>query len=445
MDTSAVPGPRSPRLMQGFAYFRKPLALLDDCAKRFGNCFTLRVPTLPDMVYVSDPDVISEIFARDGTDAIETGSIFASVMAPVVGAHSMLVIDGDEHKRHRGATMPYFARGQFARLGDAIIELADREIATWPNDVVFAMRPKMQNITLQVMLRILFGDRSQSVFTQDLLRRAFGVGPNPFIFYRWGRVDLGPRSPWGGFLRIRREITDAIIAEIRRRRADDQQSSEDVLGSMMKTRGDDGATMSDEELIDETWTLINAGNDTTATALAWAIYHVVRHPEVLAELRREVSALSRPTAQQLAQLPYLDATVREVLRISPIFLFVGRRLKEPMRVGDRELPAGATVAPCIYLAHRRPDIWKDPERFNPRRFLDQRYPAHQYFPFGGGIRHCIGAALAIYEMKLVLARVFARVDLHLKPGYVAKPRWYFNFIAPSDELPVVARSISSSN
>ena len=421
MNTSAVPGPKSPRLLQGFAYLRDPLALFDDCARKYGDCFTLRVPTLPATICLSDPEAIREIFARDGTDAIETGSIFASVMAPVVGEHSMLVIDGDEHRRHRSITMPYFARAQFARLGDTIVELTDREISTWPSGTPFPMRPRMQNITLQVMLRILFGEHATSVFTPDLLRRAFGVGPNPFIFYRWARVDLGPRSPWGGFLRIHREVTESILAEIRRRRVNGR-SSEDVLASMMRPHGDNGGTMSDEELTDEVWTLINAGNDTTATALAWAIYHLACSPEVLAELRREQSSLGNPTTDQLAQLPYLDATVREVLRISPIFLMVGRRLKEPMRVGDRELPAGTTVAPCIYLPHRRPDIWHEPKRFNPRRFLDERHPAHHFFPFGGGIRHCIGAALAIYEMKLVLARVFSRMELRLRratsPGRV---------------------------
>lgn len=210
-----------------------------------------------------------------------------------------------------------------------------------------------------------------------------------------------------------------------------------MLAAMMDAREGTRAAMSEPELIDESWTLVNAGNDTTATSLAWAIYYIVSNPEVLAELRSDLGQGGEWSADRIAQQPYLDATVKEVTRIAPIFLFVLRRLAEPMRVGKRELPTGTLVAPCIYLSHRRPDIWEEPERFNPRRFLDGRYPAHQYFPFGGRIRHCIGAAMATYEMKLVLARILTLADLKIAPSYVAKPKWLGNFIGPSKDLSVV--------
>lgn len=436
MQERGVPGPRSSRIAQGVALFRNPLALLDRCARDYGDCFRLRVFGFPDIAFLSDPDAIREIFAKDGTDAIDSGSIFASQIAPVIGEHSMLIIDGEEHRRHRGITMPYFARGQFARFGEAILEMAQREVASWPTGTSFPIRPRMQSITLKVILRIIFGEHSASVFKPDLLLRSFGRGPNPFVFYSWARVDLGPRSPWGGFVRIRRELTAGIIAEMERRRSAAERVEGDVLAAMMDARGETGAALSEQELIDEIWTLINAGNDTTATALAWAIYYIVSNPEVLVELRREIGIDGERSADQIAQLPYLDATVKEVMRIAPIFLFVLRRLTQPMRVGTRELPAGTLVAPCIYLAHRRPDVWEEPERFNPRRFLDRRDPAHNFFPFGGGIRYCIGAALATYEMKLVLAQVLIDADLKIAPGYVAKPKWLANFIGPSKDLPV---------
>ena len=224
---------------------------------------------------------------------------------------------------------------------------------------------------------------------------------------------------------------------MQRRRVTREPANGDILDAS-STRDDAGNGMEEQEIVDEIFTLIIAGNDTTATALAWAVYHIFRNRDVLAELRRELAALdpAQPAAQSIAALPYLDATVREVLRISPIFAFALRRLRQPMRLGRYDLPPGALIAPCIYLLHRRPDLWHEPSRFRPERFLEARHPSSHFLPFGGGIRHCLGAALATYEMKLVLARIVTRTELKLDDGYIPHPRWIGNFLGPSKNMPV---------
>lgn len=435
------PGPASSRFAQAFQFYVRPLEFFARCAQSYGDWFTVRIPTFPaPLTFVSDPEAIREIFAADGTEVLESGSFAAPVMAPVIGKHAMLIIDGAMHRRHREIIMPYFARGQFAKFGAAIIELVDREIASWPLGTRFPIRQRMRNITLQVILSVVFGtDRDSPVLAADVIRKMFGRDPSPWIFLRWARVDLGPLTLWGQFLRARGEIYRSIAAEMARRRSEPGDTRGDVLGALMEARDETGAGLEEQELLDEVLTMILAGNDTTATALSWAIYYILSSQEVLSELRRELSTAGGDggNSERIASLPYLDATVKEVLRIAPIFSFVMRRLTQPMRLAGRELPAGTIVVPCIYLVHHRTDIWDEPERFNPERFLDTRHPAHHFFPFGGGIRHCIGAALATYEMKLILARILSHVDLKLASGYSPRPVWLGNFLAPSKGMPVI--------
>ncbi len=435
------PGPASSRFAQAFQFYVRPLEFLARCARSYGDWFTVRIPTFPaPLTFVSSPEAIREIFAADGTELLESGSFAASVMAPVIGKHAMLIIDGAMHRRHREIIMPYFARGQFAKFGGTIIELVDREIATWPLGTRFPIRQRMRNITLQVILSVMFGrDRDTPVLAADVIRKMFSRDPSPWIFLRWARVDLGPLTLWGRFLRVRGEIYRSVAAEMGRRRSEPGDASGDVLAALMEARDETGGGLEEQELLDEVLTMILAGNDTTATALSWAMYYILSNPEVLSELRRELSTAGGDgtNPEHIANLPYLDATVKEVLRIAPIFPFVLRRLTQPMRLAGRDLPAGTIVAPCIYLVHHRTDIWDEPERFNPERFLDTRHPAHHFLPFGGGIRHCIGAALATYEMKLILARVLTHVDLKLANGYKPRPVWIGNFLAPSKGMPVI--------
>jgi len=439
MEPLAVPEVKTSRFIQAVEFYRRPLEFLERCAREHGDFFSLWPPAFPSPVtFISDPESIKEIFAADGTDRIESGAIMASTMAPVIGEHSMLILDGAKHRRHRGLMMPFFARAQFARFGDDIVRLVDEQVDGWTIGSRFPIRDKMRSITLQVILRIIFGSQASQVIESRLLHQFFSQTPSPLIFMKWLQKDLGPFSPWGRFLRLRDKVYGNIAAEMERRSAGRFIGDGDILSALMEARDDSGEAMEAQEIIDEIFTLIGAGNDTTATALSWAIYHILSNPNVLSRLRRELETDSRAhlTAELIVGLPYLEATVKEVLRISPIFPLIVRRLNEPMRLGRYHLPAGSLVGPCIYLVHRRADLWEEPRRFNPGRFLDARHPSNHFLPFGGGIRHCVGAALATYEMKLVLARIVACTELKLDDGYIPRPRWIGNFLGPSRNVPV---------
>lgn len=336
-----------------------------------------------------------------------------------------------------GLIMPYFMRGQFSKFGDTILQLTDREMAGWPQATRFPIRAKMREITLQVMLNLVFGEeRANSVIPPEVVQEFFGRDPSPLVFIRPLQRDLGPFPPWRSFLRLRNGIHRGIENEMAYRQSAPGGARNDVLAALMDARDETGAGLGEQEILDEVMTMVLAGNDTTATALAWAVYHIFRDPKVLAGLREEIETAGGDdlVAARITTLPYLDATVREVLRVAPIFLFTMRRLTRPMHLGKTEFAAGTIVAPCIYLVHHRADLWDEPERFNPNRFLDQRHPSHHFF--GGGTRHCVGAALATYEMKLVLSRIVIRADLQFDAGYVARAKWIGNFIGPSKGVPV---------
>ena len=439
MALPAVPQVRVSRFTQAMEFYRRPLEFLERCKREHGDFFVLWPPGFPTPVtFIGDPDAIKEIFAADGTDLIESGSIAAPMMESVIGQHSMLILDGAKHRRHRGLIMPFFARAQFARFGDEILRLVDERIDTWPIGRQFPVRDETRRITLEVILRIIFGGIGLQTIDSGLLRDFFSRTPSPLIFLRWLQKDLGPFSPWGRFLRLRDQLYGIITAEMEQRRAQPAAADGDILSALMEARDERGGAMETQEILDEIFTLIGAGNDTTATALSWAIYHIWSDPDVLNRLRQELApaANMESAASFMVGLPYLEATVKEVLRISPIFPLVLRRLNQPMQLGRYDVPAGSLVAPSIYLVHYRSDIWKNPERFNPDRFLDARYPSNHFLPFGGGVRHCIGAALATYEMKLILGRIVVRTELKLRSGYVPRPRWRVNFLGPSEDVPV---------
>jgi cytochrome P450 len=252
------------------------------------------------------------------------------------------------------------------------------------------------------------------------------------------RIEAGGWTPWGRFQRDRAAFRGIILEEIARRRAEPARARTDILSLLLEASDERGAPMADDELVDEMFTLLMAGHETTATALAWFFARVLPRPDVRARLDAE-----RPSAgdgvepARAVRLEYLDAAIKETMRINPPFPTIIRLLKAPQRIGNRELPAGVAVSPQIYLAHRRPESWPEPERFEPERFLGVRPNPWTYLPFGGGERRCLGAAFATYEMKVVLARVLSRTTLALAPGYEPRPVLRTVAVAPSRGVPVV--------
>src|SRR5262249_53549694 len=239
---------------------------------------------------------------------------------------------------------------------------------------------------------------------RDLLVTLLDRGTKPYVLLL--QVDLGPWSPWGRLMRISREVDEILFAEIARRRAERSSTQTDVLSMLVAARDQNGQPMTDRELRDEMFTLLVAGHETTATSLAWAFHRLLGNPDALERTRDELQRVTGGGAlkpSRVASLEYLAAVVKETLRLNPILPIVGRRLTTPMRIGGRALPAGGRATPCISLTHRRPDIWPNPARFDPTRFLGLRPSPYTFLPFGGGVRRCLGMAFALYEMKVVLA------------------------------------------
>jgi cytochrome P450 family 110 len=421
------PGPRGPALLQSLRLILQPIDFLERCLRRHGDIFTLRFIGMGNLVYVADTEVVRGIFTGDAK-VFHAGEA-NEVMEPVLGPKSVLLLDEDEHLHQRRLLLPPFHGERVRRYRELVGEIAAAEIARWPRGRAFPMRPRMQAITLEVILRTVFGAEGARLDAlRVLVQRFAGVSSNVLWLWPPLQVDLGPLSPWGRVRRIRRELDAFLFEEFNRRRAEGTAGRDDVLSLLLAARDEDGKPMSDTELRDQMVTLLFAGYETTATSLAFAFHNVLRHPDVLERLRTEVMQ---------GRLEFVEATAKETLRLNPVVSEVGRVLSRPMRIGGWDLPAGVAATPCIYLTHRRPDVWPEPERFDPDRFVGRRTSPYEFLPFGGGVRRCLGMAFALFEMKTVLARVLSRVELRLAAGYRMQPVRRSITLAPSRGMPVV--------
>jgi cytochrome P450 len=272
------------------------------------------------------------------------------------------------------------------------------------------------------------------------------LGANPIRLIPWFQGVINLFTKGKELKQLIDEIDTLLYAQITHRRKEGGAGREDILSLLIEARDEDGQPMSDEELRDEMITMLVAGHETTATSLAWTFHRILERPDVMEKLQtelREVVGSGPVEAQHIAKLEYLDATIKETQRVHPIVPIVGRLLREPLHIGGQDLPAGVMLAPCIYLTHHNPDVWPAPYRFDPDRFFGKRVSPYDFFPFGGGIRHCIGAAFAMYEMKTVLAEVLSRVTLHAAPGHKVKLVRRGITFAPSEGMPVVCDKLAA--
>ena len=433
MTTASLPpGPTLPPLVQGPQFAFRALPFFETCRRRYGDCFTVKMPFGPPYVLFTTPAAVREIFTGDD-DELRAGEANV-VLRPLLGANSLLFLDGDRHARERRLMLPPFHGERMLAYADTMRAITDDVLDGWPVGRPFPIHPEMQAITLEIILRTVFGlEAGTLALLRDLLRRWIASALNPLLLWPLLQVDFGRMSPWGRLLRLKREIDALLLAEIARRREAGAGERADVLSLLLAARDEDGRPMRDEELLDEMITLLVAGHETTATALAWTFHHLLANPDVLEACRAE----ARGSSGGFAQLPLLDAVVKETLRLNPVITEVGRRLTRPMRIGGRDIPADVAVGPCIYLVHRRPDVWPDPERFDPARFVGTRPSPYEFLPFGGGARRCLGMAFALYEMKVVLATVLARAELAPVRGYRMKVVRRSITMAPSRGMPVV--------
>ncbi len=326
------------------------------------------------------------------------------MLKPLLGSRSVLTLDGPEHLRQRRLMLPPFHGERMRRYGDRMREIAARHVAQWPVGEPFAVHRSMQAITLEVILRVVFGVEDERRLAQCAapLRALLDSTTQPWrlLGLQFTRsAGARPRTPWGRVKRLLAPCDRMIYEEIAARRAA-AEPGDDILSLLLEARDEQGRPLTDRELRDELMTLLLAGHETTATALAWTVERVTRHPQVLAQLQDG----AEPEG-------YLDAVITETLRLRPVVPAVVRKLQAPLTFGGWELPAGVHIAPNIWLIHRDPATYPEPEAFRPERWLGRRPGTYEWIPFGGGIRRCLGASFALYEMRIVLEEILARTRL----------------------------------
>ena len=400
-EPSTPPGPRVPVAAMAVAWILRPTQAMEACQRRYGDTFTYRLPRMPPIVFITDPDDVKAVFTGSPKQ-LHAGEANA-ILEPVLGSESVLLLDEERHLRQRKLMLPSFHGERLQRYREQMEEVASAEIERWPRGTREPARPRMQSITLDIIMRTVFGVSGEGLAPlraalKELLEWTT-VRRRLFLVAAVGPQRLN-RSQVLGFLRVRSAVDELVFDEIRRRESDPGLADrDDVLSMLVQARDEDGEPMTRVEVRDELMTLLVAGHETTATALAWGLEQLSRHPRVVSEL------------QNGGGEEYLDAVVAEILRLRPVIPAVVRRLTEPMELGGRVLPAGVSVSPCIYLMHRRPDVYPEPEAFRPERFLDNPPGTYTWLPFGGGIRRCLGAQFAQMEMKVVLSTLLREARL----------------------------------
>jgi cytochrome P450 family 135 len=394
------PGPRSPRLLQSRRWSREPLPFLEECRARYGNTFTLRLRHLGTWVLLADPEDVKRVFSAD------TGDLGVGVpnlaLRPVLGAHSVMLSEEPEHMARRKLMLPRFHGERMREDAEVMTELARREVRAWPVEQPFRLWPRMQALTQEVVMRAVFGDdegrldRLRALLTNltdtvnddSRLRKLALFGP------RWLERSRGWREAMG-------PVEEEVLAEVHRRRAEGEDGRKDAVSILIEARNEDGSPLSEKELPDELLTLLTDGP--TSSSLAWVFERLLRHPEKLARLQEEVLAGEGEA--------YLDAVIKETLRLRPPVSVVVRRLLRAATLGGYDLAAGTLVAPCVYLIHNSAEIYEDPGSFIPERFLERRAAVPTWIPFGGGARRCLAASYAEQEMKRVVRTVLEEVEL----------------------------------
>src|SRR5687767_3299392 len=401
-----------PSLLQAAFVTASPYGWMIRRWRRYGDVFSSRFPIFGRVVYVADPALVKEVFTGDSA-TFHAGEANTLALGDALGDHSLLTLDEERHLSQRKLLLPPFHGESVRRYVEVMAEATEREVARWPVGKEIQLRPRMQAITLEVILRAVFGVRDGE--RMDLFRERIpplGETTSVLNWLPFMERDLGGITPAARFRRALAAVDELIYAEIADRRAapDDR---DDILSLLLRAQHEDGSAMTDTELRDELMTLLTAGHETTATGLAWAFERLLRTPRVLERL-----------TASLDDDAYLDAVVKETLRVRPVIVDVARKLKRDTEVAGWHLPAGTLVLPAIAVLHARPDLYDSPEEFRPERFLEAKTDArghrplagraaesYAWIPFGGGVRRCIGASFAQVEMKTVLREVLRRVRL----------------------------------
>lgn len=431
-------GPSSPAAWQLLRFAGSPLTMLDECHRRYGDAFTLNIAGNGRFVMLADPQAVSEVFQGD-PNVLHSGEA-NSLFIATVGRSSVLVLDGPEHMRQRRVLVPPLKGERMRAFFDAM-RLETLETArAWPTGKPFATLLAMRRITLRVILRTGLGlapgpeldrfERKMETFLSN------GRQKYALVLMTIVPIQRLTGSRWVPLFRQLSDLDDGLFAFIAaRRRGERPAAGQNVLDDLLTARHEDGTPLSDREVRDALITILIAGHETTALALSWALVDIAERPELADRLRGELTHITAggpPESEQLVSLKYLDATIRESLRFRPVVPFVVRKTMQPFAVADREYPAGVVLCPCSYLVHQREDLYPEPSLFRPERFLERKFGPHEWFPFGGGNRICLGMPFALYEMKVLLATVLSQVRLSRPPGARSRARRYGIVLGPDD-------------
>lgn len=433
-------------LLQTLQLIANPTRFLDGCAVKYGDIFSVRVLGInsPPVVFFSHADAISECFAVSAKELDFQKA--THVFKPLFGEKSIVLQDTRSHNRQRQLLMPPFHGDRLKSYGELICQITQDVIKTWQIGTVISMQKVMPDITLRMILQVVFGislgERYQQLKEQltSLLEDVTKPLYSSLFFFPPLQKNLGAWSPWGNYLRRREEINKLIYAEILERRLENDAARTDILSLLMSARDENEQQMTDEELRDQLVSLLLLGYETTAAVLAWVFYLIHAHPEVKDKLIQDLNASDTSNSEVLAQLPYLTAVCQETLRIFPIALIcTPRMVKNKVEIAGKNYTSGTILVPCIYLAHRRSETYPQPEKFQPERFLKSKFSVYEYLPFGGGYRGCIGAAFSMYEMKLIVATILSHFQLALTDNRPVHPRRRGITIVPSGGVPMVVK------
>ena len=430
------PEPAMSPLRQTLAWSFRPIGFLERCRRELGDSFSVTFLGFSSpMVMISDPAAIKALY-REPKHGLPPGR--NAFLEPILGPHSLLLLEGEDHLAHRKLMLPAFHGERMRALEPMVGAIAGAEIDSWPLGREFPLHPQMQAVTLEVILRVVFGvsEGPRLDRLRDLLRNLLTeTGSTRVAAARPAAAPPRRRQACRrGFAERMREIDELLFAEIaEHRRRDDLDERDDILSSLVLARFEDGEGMSDADLRDQLMTLLLAGHETTATGLAWSFDLILGHPEVHGRLLETFEA---------GDDTYLKAVITESLRLRPVVPLAGRRLTSPLVTDDLELPEGTDVTPAIWLAHTRPEAYPEPYAFRPERFVDGGPDTYSWVPFGGSVRRCLGGAFAEFEMRIVLREVLSRCALHKASPAPERPTRRNVTLSPRDGTRVIVTSRS---
>jgi cytochrome P450 len=423
--------------------------LFDECHRRYGDTFTLTIAGNGRFVMLSHPEDVREVFRGD-PDVLHSGEA-NSIFTATVGRNSVLVLDGGSHASQRRVAVPPLKGERMRAFFDAMRQEALEAVRAWPVGSPFPALPSMRRATLRVILRTGLGLSPGPVMDrfEKKIERFLSNGRQRYALVLMTIIPIQrlSGSRWVPLFRQLSDLDDDLFAFIAaRRRGEHTPTGQNVLDDLLAARHEDGTPLGDQEVRDGLITILIAGHETTALALSWALSDTAGHPEVVDRLADELGRVTGggpPEAEHLAALEYLEGAIRESLRLRPVAPFVARKTVRPFVVGGREYPAGVNLCPCSYLVHRRDELYSEPDRFRPERFLERKFGPHEWFPFGGGNRICLGMPFALYEMKVVLATVLSQVRPSRPAGARPRARRYGIVLGPDDGGRVIVRGRSS--